>query len=327
LSHDLSLRLASLLVLSLLVMSSPAGALTTGGQSSSQGNLRMGGFPSTSWALGVVVPQGAGLGGGGSLRWEEVTNLTCLATLPFVSDPGGIVYAVLSAMAGDGAVMQVAAGIYPNSTLWRAFSWYVEGVQSSQPSYRWILNSSGPAMSPDDRITLSIYRSSDHWNLSVIDTSTGGAVVGSFPSGSQSSLKVGDQEVFALESYSRDAGDFAQMGNLTLDGVYAGGARVSSGFYVYGSWDPTHNPVFVVGSSGTSPPIFISITPESGGAFAWSYSDPWSGYVSPVGPGPLATVLVVAVAVAVASVWVAFRIVRAPRNSIGTNPRERRSPR
>ena len=310
--------LLPLVALCLLIFSAPPSVTLPGYQSANQGNIRVSGYPSTSWALGVVLPEGAGLAGGGSLGWESVTNLTCEARLPFVPNPDGIVYAVMSVMAGDGSVMQVAAGIYPNSSLWRAYSWYVEGVLSSNPTYRWVLNASAPPMSPGDRILLSIYRSSGLWELSLTDATSGGVVNGSFPPGIQSSLKAGEQEVFALESYSRTAEDFARMGNLTLDGVYANDQRVVSGFYSYGGWDPSHDPVFVVGSSGTSPPIFVSLNQESGGTYDWSYSDAWSGYVTPSPVGVWAVVVVAAIAITVASVWASSRSPKAKNSSPGS---------
>jgi hypothetical protein len=245
------------------------------------------------------------------LKWESVSNLTCLTTLPRISDPNGIVYAVLSAMAADGSVMQVAAGVYPNSSLWLAYSWYIQGVQTTRPNYGWILNASGPAMSPNDSISLSMFQSSGRWELRVADTDTGNATSRLFPPGIAPSLKDEEQEAFALESYSRTAGDFQRMGNLTLSGLFADGQRITGGLYTYGGWDPSRNPVFAVGSSGSSPPIFIQIAQAGDGAFVWSYSDVSGWTRSPVGT-LWAGVAVLALVAALAFVWVANRVVKRP---------------
>ncbi len=281
------------------------------GAAAGQGSNRWApGYSSTSWALGVVVPEGAQLQGGEALSWESVTNLTALTTLPSVSSPDGIVYVVLSAMAGDGSVMQVAAGVYPNSSIWLAFSWFVQGVQSPRPSYVWILNSSAPDMSAGDMVSLSIFLSFGQWRLGVADSTTGNETSRSFPSGIAQSLKAGEQEAFALESYSRTAADFQSMGNLTLRGLYADGRRVTGGLYPYGGWDPARNPVFVVGSSGTSPPVFMSIG-GGNGTVVWSYSEAWGGNVAPVGAFWPAAVIVGLLG-ALAVVWAAYRVVKAP---------------
>ena len=232
-------------------------------------------YPSTSWAVGVVVPEGAQLEGGVNLRWEDAGNLTSVVTLPYISSPSGIVYAVMSVMTQDGSVIQVAAGVYPNSSSWQAYSWAVEGIQSSTPTYDWILNSSAPTMSSGDVVSLSIFRNQTRWGLEVVDESTGASIERSFPAGIALSFDAGDQEAFALESYSRTAADFQHMGNLTLDALVVDGRKVIGGFYAYSGWDPNKNPVFAVGSSGTSAPVFISLQEEADDVIAWSYTSTW----------------------------------------------------
>jgi hypothetical protein len=260
------------LALLALLLTTPVVRVQAGGASQAIDTI----YPSTSWALGIVVPEGAGLAGGGGLRWEDVSNLTSLVTLPYFRNPSGIVYAVMSVMASDGSVMQVAAGVYPSSGIWLAYSWAVEGI-TSRPAYSWILNSSVPTMSAGDSISLSILRNSTRWSLRVVDLGSGAEIGRSFPPGIALSLRPGDQEAFALESYSRTAADFEHMGNLTLNGLFADGDRVATGTYVYGGWDPNKNPIFAVGSSGTNPPIFISLQEQNDGRFVWSYASVWLG--------------------------------------------------
>lgn len=245
--------------------------LSTNLSTSTRGN-----YPPTSWALGIVVPEGSALEGGGSLRWEDVTNVTGLLTLPSISNPDSVVYGVMSLMAQDGSVMQAAVGVYPNSTEWLAFSWFISDIHEIPPTYVWILNLSDPGMSPGALVSISMFRSSGMWNLRLSDLGAGSAIERTLPPGIAPSLKPGDQEVFALESYSRASATFRGMGNLTLTGLFLDGRKVTGGAYSYGSWDPNHHPVFVVGSSGASPPYFISLRFGGDGSFVWGFADNWS---------------------------------------------------
>lgn len=240
-----------------------------------QGSVSPHTYPATSWAMGVVVPEGAAMQGGTKLEWEGVTNVTAVLTLPNISRPDKIVYAVLSVMTGDGTVLQAAAGIRPNDSSWRTYSWFILGVESGRPSYSWIVNASGPQMAPGEDIRISVFRQPSGWRLGVVDEGSGASVDLAFPPGPSASLRAGDQEVFSLESYSRAGATFRDMGNLTLDGLLLNGARVIGGTYPYGDWDPHHHPLFVVGSSGSSPPYFISFSEGGEGSFAWGYSTEW----------------------------------------------------
>lgn len=232
-------------------------------------------YPNASWALGLVVPEGASLHGGDKLLWEEVSNLTVVFTLPNISMPDRMVYAVLSVMTSDGGVLQAAAGIGPNASVWSAYSWSIPDVKSIPLTYNWILNATGPRMSPGANVTISIFYSSGSWNLRTTDQKTGISTEREFPQGQGTALKVGDQEVFSFESYSRLGATFRNMGNLTLDSILVNGARVVSGVYAYGQWDPHKNPLFVVGSSGTSPPTWISLGQTADGSFVWGYGTVW----------------------------------------------------
>jgi hypothetical protein len=132
-------------------------------------------------------------------------------------------------------------------------------------------------MRQSERISMAIYRASGLWNLKVADWSTGESVVRSFPPATDPSLMVGGQEVFALESYSRSSSTFRSMGNLTLDALMVDGQNVTKGAYAYGGWDPSHTPLFSVGSAGTSPPAFISLIQPKSGSFVWGFSGFWEG--------------------------------------------------
>jgi hypothetical protein len=267
-------------------------------------------YPNSSWAIGVVVPEGAHLLGGGNVRWEDVTNVTASLALPNIESPDRNVYAILSVMTSDGSVLQAAAGALPNRTGWLGFAWSVHGGDSGSPSYLWVLNGSKPEMSPAANISVSIFRTSGQWGLRVADMDTGSSVEDSFPPGPAPALKAGDQEVFAIESYSRTLATFRGMGNLTLYSISLDGKKVTNGCYLFSDWDMIHNPLFVVGSSGSSPPSFIYAGEASAGHYFWDYTGVWE--VQQDSPTGLVEVLAaVAVAGAVAlggvAVWLAMR--------------------
>ena len=268
-------HLVGAVALWVLLLPSPGQVIAA--SSSSQSTTVGASYSTTSWALGVVVPEGAGLQGGGGLRWETVSNITALVTLPMISRPDRSVYAVLSVMTEDGSVLQAAAGVSANGSEWLAYSWLISDMRAAQLSYDWVLNASGPQMPPGSQVSFSIFRGSDRWNLKIAEAATGSSTEQPFPSGISASIKVGDQEVFAFESYSRAVTTFNQMGNLTLNGLFVDGRKVIGGSYSFSDWDMIHNPVFVVGSSGTSPPTFISFRQAGDGSSTWSYSGVWGG--------------------------------------------------
>ena len=258
-----------------LVVSAGVGVPSILPKAPGQGGSSGSAYPTTSWAVGLVVPEGASLQGGGKVRWGGVDNLTAAVTLPNISLPDEIVYAVLSVMTSDGCVLQAAAGIRPNESSWFAYAWLIPSTASNPLVYQWVLNESGPPMAPGANVSISVYEVSGSWNLRITDEETGAGVARPFPSGIGPSLKVGDQEVFALESYSRSGATFRSMGNMTLTGMLLDGSKVTGGVYGYTDWDPDHNPLFAVGSSGVSPPAFVSLGQATDGSFVWGYALVW----------------------------------------------------
>lgn len=229
------------------------------------------------------MPEGAQLAEGGNVQWEAVTNVTASLVLPNIESPDGIVYVVLSVMTSDGSVLQAAEGALPNRSGWFAFAWSIQGADSRTLSYQWVLNASTPEMSPRSNISISIFRTSEVWELKVTNFGARSSVEKSFPTGPAAALKTGDQEVFALESYSRTVTTFQSMGNLTLNSILLNGKKVTNGCYLYGGWDMVHNPLFVVGSSGSSPPSFIQAGEGSPGSFFWDYVRVWEAQESTLG--------------------------------------------
>ena len=291
------------------------GALAFGG---TQWQLATG-YPNSSWAIGVVVPEGAGLLAGGDVHWGGVTNVTASLVLPDIESPDRTVYAILSVMTNDGSVLQAAAGALPNETGWLGFAWLVQGTGSGASTYVWVLNASEPAMSPGANVSISIFRSLGVWRLSVTDLDTGSRAARSYPAGPASTLKVGDQEVFAFESYSRTQGTFRSMGNLTLNSMWLDGNVVASGCYLYADWDMVHNPLFVVGSSGSSPPSFIFARESSSGSYFWSYAGVWgaqgvalTGLAEPL----TAAALVGLIALGSLGVWLARKRLTKPASDL-----------
>jgi hypothetical protein len=228
-------------------------------------------YPSGSWALGVVVPENAQFADGGRLSWENVTAVTAVVQLPNITSTDAPILAVESIMALDGSVLQVAAGIYPNSTRWYAYGWYIGNPKAYPQTYAWILNSSRPEMTPGSSISLSMYFSSGHWHYAIEEMRTKEITIGEYAFNVPSEVKSGDQEIIALESYSTSDGVFAHMGNMTLNTLNINKRKVADGWYPYGSWDTTHKPLFVVG--GLTPPGYISLQQVEGGSLDWSYQE------------------------------------------------------
>jgi hypothetical protein len=229
-------------------------------------------YPTGPWGAGVVVPQGSRFTDGSLLSWANVSAVFVEVTLPNITFSDYPTYAVESLMAADGSVMQIAAGIYPGNSKWLAYGWFIADVDAIPQSYDWVLNSSRPEMTAGGPIALSISISGGRWWYRIEDLSTHDVASGEYAATVPPTLYVGDQEVFALESYTTSSVVFAQMGNLTLDALRINGRQIAAGWYEYGSWDPRHNPLFVVG--GLNPPSFISLQVMNGKE-VWTYEQ-WS---------------------------------------------------
>jgi hypothetical protein len=243
------------------------------------------GTPGVSWGLGVVLPNGANLVNGNQLSWADVRNLTTLVKLPSITEPDGVTYFVLSAEGDNGAVFQVAAGVWPGCHGWSAYSWYVTGADTNAPSCAWVMNSSAPSMAPKDLISMSLIVGANAWVMKVHDINSSESRSDSMPSLGLTGFASGDQEVVALESYTKAASTFRQMGSASLLEVLADGTQVAGGWYAYGGWDPTHNPLFVVGNS--QPPAFVSLKMTGSGQAFWSYEAPWTAAVPPMSFQPV----------------------------------------
>jgi hypothetical protein len=231
-----------------------------------------GSYPSGSWGLGVVVPDGSQYENGSRLSWSQAKQIQALVRLPLINYTDNTIYVIMSAMLQDDSVVQVAAGINPNMTSWFAYAFHAQDVQSQ--NYTLVLNSSKPEMSSGDMISLSIYQSAEKWEYEVDDLRTNESVQGYFMIDPVPPFKSGDQEVFALESYTRSNIVFEHMTSLVLSSLLINGSKVSRGWYSYGDWDSTHNPLFVVG--GLSPPAFISTRDLDNGTIEWNYYE-WTG--------------------------------------------------
>jgi hypothetical protein len=207
-------------------------------------------------------------------------------------------------------VLQIAAGLYPNSTAWQAYAWLIRNAQSNQV-YNWVINGSVPEMSPSSQVELSIFLSPPGWQYQLADISTGATTHGSFGLSTGPVPRSGDQEVFSLESYSSSGSTFQGMGNMTLESVFVNGDRITGGGYFYGSWDPAHSPLFVVGSG--NPPPFVSVERLQNSSAVWSYERAWTGNVSISAPSTVAEGTVAALLVASLAV-LAFFVIRQRRS-------------
>ena len=234
------------------------------------------GYTRTSWGLGVVVPDGCGESGGGALNWADVTNTTAVVHIPEITNASAPVYAVLSVMTEDGVVLQAAFGVYPGNESWLVYAMYIENINQVPQHYTWVVNSSEPTAEPGDVVTISIYQSAEHlWGFRASNANTSDSVQRAFGTNSTQPPKVGDQEVFALESYASDSATFRNMGNMTLVSLLADGQRVESGWYLFADWDLLHNPLFVVG--GASPAPFVDDSIMNDGRVVWYYYGVWTG--------------------------------------------------
>jgi len=267
------------------------------------------GYVQNSWGLGVVVPEGSSLSGGGTLNWATVTNVTAVVQIPEITNVSGTIYAAVSLMTQDGVVLQTAFGIYPGNGSWLVYSMFIGSITQIPQHYTWVINSSGPAAEPGDVVTVSIYQSPGRiWSFKASNLNTSLSIQRPFGTTSTGQPRSGDQEVFALESYASDTSTFRKMGNMTLLSLLLDGERVASGWYLFAQWDMLHNPLFVVG--GASPPGFVDVSFNGGGRAVWYYSESWNGSVQALQAGPILVAMVILLGAALSGVLIAMRYIR-----------------
>jgi len=255
----------------------------------------------------VVLPEGSQLQGGGGLQWEHARNITATVTLPTIEYPSDTVYAIMSVMTADGVVLQVATGIYPGNSTWLVYSMYLADVTQTPQRYSWVLNSSAPRAAPGDYEVISIFLSQpDGWSFRVADPRQDSYVQRSFGLSSNQPAMVGDQESFALESYSWDQATFERMGSMVLSSILVDGQRVDNGFYSYADWDMVHSPLFIVG--GAAPPQFVSLG-LNGSTATWSYGGTWQGDIQRGSDAPIVEAFLLLLAVALVVVVISMLLV------------------
>jgi hypothetical protein len=226
--------------------------------------------------------------------------MTVLVTLPTIDNPSDTVYAVMSLMTEDGTVLQVAAGIYPGNSTWQVYSTYITDVLQVPQHYTWVVNSSAPRAEPGDSEEISIYLSqAQGWSFRVTDPERNSSLQLPFGLSSNQPAMAGDQEFFALESYSSDPATFEGMGSMTLGPTIVDGKTVSGGMYLYADWDMIHSPLFVVG--GASPPQFVTAVLNDS-SVTWSYGGLWVGNIQSGYDASIAATLIVGLVVSGAAV-------------------------
>ncbi|MGC8661561.1 MAG: hypothetical protein ACP5TZ_03550 [Nitrososphaeria archaeon] len=275
------LRLAFIFVLVVTVATLP---IAHGAPSYSSGG---------SWAVGVVVPENSELAGGVHVNWNSVNNVSVLFNLPNISVTDGTIYAIMSLMTENGSIIQVAAGLYPNSSHWSVYAMYILNPNSYPQVYRQATVPREIRMFPRDTLSMSIYFSGK-WRFTVQDLTQNTSTISYFNVSIPAELKDGDQYVFALESYSSNSSVFKSMQNMTLCGLFLNGRKVDNGWYLYTTWNNENFPLFIVG--GATPPSFITASFTGNGTVTWSYVSAWST----VAPSPIPFYLITDVLAAAA---------------------------
>lgn len=260
------IRFLALLVLSIILLSYTFYSIN-------QTNSGWEHYLNATWALGIVVPNGAKLEDGSIIKWSEVSNITAIIRLPNITRTDHRIYIVLSAMTASGTILQVAVGLSPNNTHWLTYAMIALNI-SSGTNYMWRTEGSPPIMEVYHTISISIYSLKNNqgkyeWNYIVHDIITGESNSGFLVDDNSHTFMDGDQEVIALESYTKKESIFSYMGNITLYSLLLNGKKVISGWYIYDGWDWTKHPLFVVGGA-TPAPQYISIS-SNNGIIYWKY--------------------------------------------------------
>ncbi|MGC8558536.1 MAG: hypothetical protein ACP5NC_06050 [Nitrososphaeria archaeon] len=232
------------------------------------------GYSSGSWAIGVVIPENSELSNGEMVNWNDVSNVSAVFNLPNISSTDSTIYVIMSLMTENGSIIQLAAGLYSNASYWLTYAMYVLNPNSYPQVYKRVSISDDNFMLANDLISMSMYFSNGRWQFKVNDLTRGTSTVSYFNVSLPAKLKDGDQYVFALESYSYNSSVFKSMSRMTLYGLFVDGKRVSSGWYLYTTWNNQNFPLFIVG--GSTPPDFISASFSGNDTVTWSYVSAWA---------------------------------------------------
>ncbi|MEM1583869.1 MAG: hypothetical protein QXF28_02485 [Nitrososphaerota archaeon] len=231
-----------------------------------------------SWGLGLTIPDGSPLEDGSVVKWSEHKNVTVLYSIPNITYTDNTIYLIVSIMTGGGTIIQVATGIYPNSTYWSSYFMYVAGISHGGKTYVPVRLNCRPYFHPRDNVSISIYNrhvensSVEYWASSVTNLSTGEKVDVYIVMDNSSTFKDGEQEVIAFESYTYNEKVFEYMGEATLYSILVDGKRVLNGWYIDDGQVFNRRPLFEVG--GGQVPPFISIVLKEDKTIAWTYSKP-----------------------------------------------------
>lgn len=260
----------------------------------------------TSWGLGLVLPEGSALSGGGTVNWTSVTNVTAVVQLPDLTNVTAATYAVLSVMTRGGAVLQTAFGVYPGERSWLVYSMFITNIGQVPQRYTWAANASEPDAHPGDIVAISIYLPpGTSWSFRASNLNTSMSVWSTFGANTSDPPKVGDQEVFALESYANSSAILQSMGNMTLLSLSINGQHVVSGWYLFSGWDMVHNPLFVVGGGPTVPLVYVATLPN--GSVVWYYSGNWQDLDFGDAEAPTLVAASILLGAVVATVLLSFR--------------------
>jgi hypothetical protein len=289
------LRRVGLLSVAFLVLVSGTAPLVVASQATSQDGAQLG-----SWALGLVAPDGSTFANSQHLLWQDAVNITAIVRLPFLNSTDNTVLAVLSIMLSDSSVLQISAGLFPGTNYWKAVGWYIRDITMNPQQYEWVLNSTEPLLIPGSSVLLSIFKLNSGWEYKLVDEATGRAVQGLYSSAAFLPPRSGDQELFALESYTSNSTVMVNLSNLTLVKAQVNGETLVGGTYYLTDWQPSRQPLFVVG--GLPAPSGIGITALQNGTFVWRWSNTWQE-LNPFPPLAQAGIVIVVI---VCSAVIAF---------------------
>jgi len=262
----------------------------------------------TSWGLGIVVPEGSSLLGGGKVNWTEISNVTTVLRIPDLTNVSAATYAVVSLMTQDGVVLQAAFGDLPGESTWLVYAMFIANPSLVPQHYTWAANASRPAAGPGDVVSISLYHSLEGtWSFKVSNLNKSLSIQKSFGANTTAPPRHGDQEVLALESYASSSTMFQNMGNMTMLSLLLNDKKVESGWYLFTDWDMIHNPLFVVG--GAAPLPFVDFSFLGGGMAVWYYSGNWQGGGGEIGINPTLAEIVILLAAALLTIFMVMKFI------------------